>query len=465
MVSLRAAIYYTVYALIFIVVLPVCVWYLVVTYPARENLLDAPSLLMGCIIIFFSSVRLMQLGRACPEKMTVITFYMFCYIWLGLAPIYQLGVGELPWHIVLDIKYYHYAYLIIIVSILSFEFGYRAVFSKKKMREVEYVPIRRKRLILFSIGAILVSLWLGPLSTPISVLLSFREEVAAAYGNDILRQVTLSLMRTPIYVALLALLWKIRSSENKNFIEVSLLILVVPVFLVVNFPTAVSRAWFGAISISTLLVIFLTSKRRLRPYFPLVMSLALITLFPFMHRFRRAGYGDDGGVAQSILETYSRGDFDVFSMTAHFAKFVFGDVGVSWGHQLLGVIFFWVPRSIWPGKPVGSGYMVAEQSGFHFYNVSAPFWAEGLVNFSILGVVAFMVTLGWFLKKLDFHVRVAQGASVFALVYVYIAGFLILIMRGDLMTVMVFSVPFLLCVAFLGLGYKRVASVEPGVCK
>lgn len=118
---------------------------------------------------------------------------------------------------------------------------------------------------------------------------------------------------------------------------------------------------------------------------------------------------------------------------------------MTWGHQLLGSLFFFVPRAWWPGKPVGSGYHVAESAGFQFLNVSAPFWSEGLINFGVPGVFLFMTGLGGCMKRLD--VRAAHGYGYSTIIFAYMSGFLVLLLRGDLMTTMTIFVPFALSVA------------------
>jgi len=73
--------------------------------------------------------------------------------------------------------------------------------------------------------------------------------------------------------------------------------------------------------------------------------------------------------------------------------------GLTYGKQLLGVLFFFVPRSIWPDKPVGSGHLVAQnllmtQYDMWFTNLSNPLPSEGYINFGIIGVALFAIILG-----------------------------------------------------------------------
>lgn len=58
--------------------------------------------------------------------------------------------------------------------------------------------------------------------------------------------------------------------------------------------------------------------------------------------------------------------------------------GTTNGRQLLGCFLFFIPRTIWKTKPIGSGALVAEIIGQEHTNISMPFIGEGLINFGFL---------------------------------------------------------------------------------
>ena len=68
---------------------------------------------------------------------------------------------------------------------------------------------------------------------------------------------------------------------------------------------------------------------------------------------------------------------------------------ITWGYQLLGALFFFVPRAIWATKPIGSGAMLASHQPRAFTNIAMPYWGEGYMNFGILGVVIFTIILAY----------------------------------------------------------------------
>ena len=74
-----------------------------------------------------------------------------------------------------------------------------------------------------------------------------------------------------------------------------------------------------------------------------------------------------------------------------------------YGESYLGVIFFWLPRAIWPDKPRGAGALYSERIlGFEYGATSIPIGAvaEAYWNFSYPGVVIAFLLFGGFHKWL-----------------------------------------------------------------
>lgn len=81
--------------------------------------------------------------------------------------------------------------------------------------------------------------------------------------------------------------------------------------------------------------------------------------------------------SQNPLESMLSGDFDSFSQITNTVEYV-NEHGITSGNQLLGVLFFWVPRSIWPDKAIDTGTVLGEFKAYFFKNLSAPLWAESI---------------------------------------------------------------------------------------
>jgi len=99
------------------------------------------------------------------------------------------------------------------------------------------------------------------------------------------------------------------------------------------------------------------------------------------------------------------GHFDAYEIFVNGIAYM-EKVGITWGYQLLGVLFFWVPRGLWPDKPVNTGRMIAEGylgqvAGLENFNKGAPLIAEAFVNYHVGGVVIGAWLLGHLAGFLD----------------------------------------------------------------
>jgi hypothetical protein len=102
---------------------------------------------------------------------------------------------------------------------------------------------------------------------------------------------------------------------------------------------------------------------------------------------------------------FFQGHFDGFENLCHIIAYE-SQNGVVYGNQLLGVIFFFVPRVFWPTKPTGTGdFLTWSYLDKNFVvgdgNIATPFFAEAFLNFSVFGVIVFMLILGFITSRLD----------------------------------------------------------------
>src|SRR5690606_2605302 len=129
--------------------------------------------------------------------------------------------------------------------------------------------------------------------------------------------------------------------------------------------------------------------------------------------------------------------------------------GASDGQQLLSAILFFVPRSSWPEKSVGSGYFIFEKSGSQYRNICSPLVAEGYINFKWMGVVLFSVLFALIASFFDKN----QGSNktnvvAFKIFYPAILVLSFLWLRGDLMSGLALSSSVIFSIILLMLALK-----------
>ncbi|GAP54476.1 hypothetical protein AHiyo6_10410 [Arthrobacter sp. Hiyo6] len=120
------------------------------------------------------------------------------------------------------------------------------------------------------------------------------------------------------------------------------LISVVTLFICVN-PINSPRYVFGTVMLALIAAVgaYATVKR-----FRIVSLAALfgmVYLFPVADMFRRSL--DPTAKSQDPLESMLSGDFDSFSQITNTAEYVAAN-DITWGKQLLGVVFFWVQERL-----------------------------------------------------------------------------------------------------------------------
>lgn len=221
--------------------------------------------------------------------------------------------------------------------------------------------------------------------------------------------------------------------------------------ILLAFPTAIPRLAVPALYVPLVLYFFPTLVRGSRLVGVLIFGLLFV--FPFLDQFRNFRAGDP-----VVFFVDSRflvsGHFDAFQ---NFVRLI--ESGwVSGGEQLLGVVFFFFPRSLWADKPVGTGAELASRLGFDFGNVSATWYAEGWANYGFFGAAMFAVVLGALMALLDKKIWVQRCDGFWRVFYPVMLGYLFFLLRGDLLSAFAYLIGLFVAFAFayaLLVGWRR----------
>ncbi|OOY22033.1 hypothetical protein BMI86_05770 [Thioclava sp. DLFJ5-1] len=215
--------------------------------------------------------------------------------------------------------------------------------------------------------------------------------------------------------------------RNMRLLKVALFFLMI----MSVFPTGVARYMVAYTYIPVLLIMVPSARKGFN--FALVFLLSLLFVFPFLNQFRHF----DGFSRIGLLPSQD------FFFAAHFDAFenfasAFDAHFVTGGYQLLGALLFFVPRTFWPDKPVGSGYQLSENAGYIFNNISMPFLGEGYVNFGFFGIILFAAFIGYAMvgadRTLERQVQSGMQINYHTSVLYFLFGALFFILRGDLLS-------------------------------
>jgi hypothetical protein len=205
---------------------------------------------------------------------------------------------------------------------------------------------------------------------------------------------------------------------------------VVVLLIVVN-PISSARYSLGTVLFA--LAVYagaMTNIRRVR--ITLVAAIVgLIFLFPLADAFRSPAVN----LARNGFfgEYKSNPDYDAFWQIANAYSYVLDGL-VQVLRQAFGSVFFWVPRAIWADKPVDTSILLANYRGYSFTNLSAPLWAEFLVNGGIPMLVIGFVLTGYFLRAMDIRLLPAfSAAGYWAIVGAIFPVYMTILLRGSLL--------------------------------
>lgn len=261
---------------------------------------------------------------------------------------------------------------------------------------------------------------------------------------------------TIIFTEIVLLMTAIKKEIKVN----KLLIINTIALLLACFPTALSRNETAAIYLGLFVVFFYRDlgKFRQKPWYLFAFLLATLMLFPLLNVFRRTSFGDENVIAmlssmfQNLSDEYLSGGYDAFAMIGATVDHV-EIYDATYGYQLLGSLLFFVPRSIWLAKPIGSGAMIATSAGQRFTNISCPLVAEGYVNFGVLGVIVFAFFAGFFCTVIDRkyweNAPKDQNFSFIKMVYPCLLPYYFFMLRGDLMSSFAYILSYVVTFWFL----------------
>ena len=202
-----------------------------------------------------------------------------------------------------------------------------------------------------------------------------------------------------------------------------------------NFPFALPRYLAFTIYLSWLLVAGFPWLRK--HVFEVGIIMVLLLAGPLVDVTRYAGKDMMLRLEHPVAlfrKAYLTSDFDAYSSLCRTMQYV-SVHGSTHGRQLKGVALFFVPRKVWPQKPVGSGAYLFGQLGFDFKNVACTYLAEGYINYGWMGSLLFTAVMAIVITRWDRSFWRSRDPLFYVHIFYFAAcGMLLFILRGDLLS-------------------------------
>ena len=240
-----------------------------------------------------------------------------------------------------------------------------------------------------------------------------------------------------------------KKSQFIFFILTLLLILTAP-------PTAMPR--FAAAAMYFPLILWYFKIFQKKYVFPMSLIFSVLLIFPLLEIFRYTLTNlSDISMLALFLSLFTGGHLDSYQSLMVILK----DGTVTYGFQLIGALLFFLPRDLWPDKPIGSGQFMAEKLNYSFHNISANYLSEGYINFGYFGILLFVFVLAKFCGHFDAIWQTGRliGPPRRIATYLIILPLLFFTLRGDLMSSCAFIFGFVFAIyildAIISLSNKR----------
>ena len=332
-----------------------------------------------------------------PGLNLATSFYGFSLIALCLLPIAEYKMEIRYWGgTYLSDSAYIKTSLLVLLSIVSFRLGYEVQIKQKYTNTLSNLNTSISQLQ----GKLALKTIIFLITPCLYILASYNYDLIALQFRGMGEEIEsvfifeLFFIKPLIFNIFFFYLLTIKYNSKNKWIEKTLLF-----FALLFFVNPLSVARFLSFCLFVPLLYLLLEYRRNNSYlFINMVFFGLIFIFPILDIFRWFTLLDTFDVSKNFnLDYYFAGHFDAFQ---NFARIVDLDIH-TYGHQILGAIFFFIPRSIWVTKPVGSGFLLAKQAGLSFDNISMPLVSELYLDFSFIGVFIGIFLLGFFYRRID----------------------------------------------------------------
>lgn len=390
------------------------------------------------VISVWAGVRVSIIWVSGVPRLFDYFLWVFTYIFMGVAPTAQILSGltstttpgvdpgmDLP------------TAFIVALGLACYEVGRVGWMLREQHRArrttVAVQPVSRIRTVVVAVTGVLIGAYFVS-RVGFAGSLGSREGAqaarTAAWPDPAVRAMFYAGAVYPLLVATGGLSQLVRRRVNRQWMLAAALVTGGVLLLIVN-PVSAARYTFGTVAFA--LAVFLGAvATRFRARITMLAGIVgFLAIFPIADAFRR----EDSVVTRAgFFEEYlSNPDYDAFWQIANALSYVIDGLVVPL-RQAMGSVLFFVPRSIWPDKPTDTGILLAEYRGYSFDNLSAPMWAEALVNGGVIAVVVVFLVLGAALRAMDTRMVPAfASGGVWAIAGAILPVYMTILLRGSLL--------------------------------
>ncbi len=417
---------------------------------------ESTAWIWALLLVVVAGTRYAWLVAQGSARLFEIVFWLFTYVFLGLAPMSQMRSDRYPQTTPqVDTSLNATAMGVVWIGVAAFLIGVsiatiRPARPASRQRVSLVVP---HRLYIFCLLTLVVCGYYIAKISPKSLVLSRVGRSAiesASWSNSTVEAVIKAFVTLAPVIAFAAVLRlrRQRRAVGEHYPVVWAWVMLVLVVLIDN-PVSTPRYVTGTALLGVAVALGAASRAGRLRILAVSLVLGLVIVFPLLDLFR---YSTDPGQTspQSFSETLVTADFDAIDQINNTVSFVQVN-GSTGGKQLLGAVFFFVPRTVWSSKADDTGVLLASYRGYKVTNLSAPVWTELFIDFAWVGLGVGMLLLGYVLRRWDdaalasFRIFPAPGVLSGTLPF-----YLVIMLRGSLLQSMAGFTVLIVCAALVG---------------
>lgn len=353
--------------------------------------------------------------------------FIFCFLFFSIAPIIQIGANHDP--------IFNFDYILTIASLLSFAFIITGLFHTSRIPRLTEEPSTKEYkggnyFIVFS-TTLLIALAAFLLFK--DGLFTSREGFGHFLGGIFPNQavasiVTLLLMSTPFFGAAIGFKSAFHQRKKAWVFLFGFLMLIATI---INNPIIMAR--YKLAGLAFFFIDFFLNGKQIRL---LVLAIMLgVSVSPLLsHAFRYEDKTISHNKVKSFKDTFLSYDYDAFQLTCY-TLFKTNKDGVTWGSNIAGAAFFFIPRSLWESKPPQTSHVIyntmLKYRGVGTKNLSTPLIAEGYYALSWAGALGIGFFYWWLISWVLVRSRKSVDSAAF-LVRCVFTGLVLIFLRGSL---------------------------------
>lgn len=383
-------------------------------------------------VIAIAGVRFSYLIFTTIRSPYEVIFWIFTYLFLGVAPLVQTLQGIFPETTPrVDGQFVTPAWTVIYVGILGF-IGGTTCAGRLDPPEIDRplvgFPRQAAATAAVCISALAVIARLGP-SSLFTDRYEFADRVSRIFSDPSRSALIMGFTSMGLLAITVMAIRKLRHQDRQPRDWALFAVSSITLLLMIN-PLTSPRFLVGIVALALLAAAGAFGSFWGYRLLFIGLLVGMVTLFPFLNLFRVSSGSAATGTG---LASMTSGDFDAFAQIINTVDYVNSEGGTA-GKQLLGSLLFFVPRSVWADKPTDTGILLADYQHYGFTNLSAPLWSEMYIDGGIQLVAMGFFLLGIGVRLLDGRVEgQIRGMGSPSIINCILPFYFLMVMRGSLL--------------------------------